>query len=838
MIRTFLRASFFLLTSFVCAAAPLSAFTDLERLASDPPKYHVEKITSAGQAYSVRMGGKVDGEMTRDPLGYWGYDQYWEPNLYVRLENVGSGPVVNPWLQRRDRPDTRSTASIVDFVLKPGMSEREKARALWEFEIKQRFHATTMPAFGAENERNYEVNDVVKRFNCYGYTLCQNESVVLSDLWRAAGLKVRRGWPNGHSTAEVFYDNAWHLLDSDESIICLMRDNRTIAGEEDIVADHDLMKRTHTYGPLHDENHNRDETSAALHYYEGERKGEHRSFTGHTMDFTLRPGESITWAWERGNRYHGDTNMRWNKRWRLFANVMNGSMDYSPDLGDPSNLRYLELRGAEYRSEGVFGAGLYAVEDSATVTVPVEAAYPIVGGRMEVDFGRRDQRRQRVKVSLSFDEGESWAFLWGGSHTDFTRMYVDIDSLFPLGSPARYAYLVRFDLVSELPGREVCLRGFNLHSTLQMARLALPGVSLGTNRFVYSDDGPAGRELRITHAWRECAADVVPRPPAGPVQPPDGGSSNGTLFTFRWQPPASGPAAADYEFQLSEYEDMRWVLSPNFHALVNRTEQRGTTSYELPCHGLLNPDRRYYWRVRARSDQGVWGPWSKVFSFTVEAPAVPVGVEAAFNRSSRLVTLSWQPGEGGSAPLRYRIYGSSERGFTACDTAYSIDAGLAGMRDCPANLLYETGGAATSWLVPPQLWRPYYRVAAIDGKGRESGPSAPAELEHPLIARTALPEARAGQYYEASVLVSASIGHLVSANEDGKPYQMRLRTGDELKFEIEGAPPGLAINRETGLIAGFLPEGAAGDYEVSVTATDEEKRTTDTVKLVLKVAGE
>ena len=838
MINTFFRTAtvFFLL--FVFPAAKLLAFNDLDRLLSDPPNYHVEKVRSDKHSYSVRMDGKVDGEMTRDPVGYWAYDQYWEPNLYVRLENIGSVPVVNPWLRRADRPDTRTVASIVDFVIKPGMSEAVKTRALWEFEIKQRFHATTAPAYGAENKRHYEVNDAIKRFNCYGYTLCGPESNVMSDLWRTAGLKVRRGWPDGHSTAEVFYDGAWHLLDSDESIICLMGDNRTIAGEEDIVADHDLMKRIHTYGPLHEENRNRDETSAALHYYEGERKGEPKSFTSHTMDFTLRPDESITWAWRRGNRYHGSTDLLWNKRWRLFANVMNGSLDYSPDLGNPGNLQYLELNGAECRRDGTFGTGLYAVEDSATVTVPVASVYPIVGGRMEVDFGRWSQRSQTVKVSLSFDKGKSWKYLWRGANMDFTRMYIDIDSLFTLGGPARYEYMVRFDLVSRVPGLEVCLQGFNLHSTLQMARLALPGVSLGTNRFTYTDEGPAGREVRITHAWRECAADVVPRPPAGPVHPADGGSSDGTLIKFQWQPPPSGVPATDYEFQLSEYKDMRWILSPNFNILVNRTDQRGTSSYELPYLGLLNPDSKYYWRVRARSGQGVWGPWSKTFSFTVDAPAVPLGVAAAFDRETREVTLAWQPGETGSAPVRYWIYGSSERGFTASDTAYSFDAGIEGKRDCPPNLLYETKTPVTSWSVPPRLWRPYYRVAAVDEKGRESGPSAQAELAHPLIASTTLPEARAGSFYEADISVSASIGHLVSANERGRTYQMRLRSADKPGFEMTGAPPGLVIDREKGLIAGFLPEDTAGKYEVTVTVTDADRGTADSRKLLLMVAKE
>jgi hypothetical protein len=193
---------------------------------------------------------------------------------------------------------------------------RQRARRLWEFEIKNRFHATT---------EDHEVDDVIKRFNCYGYTLCGNESKIMSDLWRGAGLKTRRGFPNGHSTAEVYYGGAWHLLDSDESIICLLRDNKTIASEEQVVRDHDLMKRTHSYGPLHDDNLG-DETSAALHYYEGERS-EQPSFQ-HAMNYRVR--RSDAWAWVESSRQEFEAaGELWNKRWRLMANVMNGAGSYS-----------------------------------------------------------------------------------------------------------------------------------------------------------------------------------------------------------------------------------------------------------------------------------------------------------------------------------------------------------------------------------------------------------------------------------------------------------------------------------------------------------------------------
>jgi len=814
----------------ILSVRPSSA-ADLRSLCNTEPKYHTEIISKGSREYTVRMDGRLDGEMTRDPVGYWGYNQYWEPNLFVRLENVGDVAVVNPWIQRADRPDTRTMQGILDYVLEPGMSDEEKARALWEFEIKHRFHATT---------EDDEVNDVIKMYNCYGYTLCYNESLTMSDLWRAAGLKVRRGFPNGHSTAEVFYDGAWHFLDSDESIICLLRDNKTIASEAQIVADHDLMKRTHSYGARHNDSRMRDETSSALYYYEGKRGGEHPSLTSHSMDFTLRPGEAITWAWHAGNNYHGKefegskANL-WNKRWRLIANVMNGELSYDADLSNPSTLKYLETGGVELQESGPFGSGVYVLGDSGAVILPVQSAYPVVGGRLELDFARGDMEAEKVKVSLSFDRGETWIEIWTSAGSDYERMYIDLDEFFPTADPARYAYTLRFDLVSGCREPVVCVKGLYLRSTLQMARLGMPGVSLGKNTFLYTDQSPAGRKVKISHAWRECSSPVVPGRVEAALYPPDGGSADGTLFTFKWHPPAGGVPSGDYEFQLSEYEDMRRVLSPNFHKLISHTADRGTTSYELPYLGLLNPGQTYFWRVRARSGEGVWGRWSKSFSFIARAPAVPLEITAQFDKATRSARLSWKPGGGGTEPVRYRVYGSAERGFTASDTAYAYHAGLDGIKQSPPNILFETGGPQTSFNVPVRFWRPYYRIAAVDSKGRESGPSAMAELAHPLILTGELPEGGSSSYYQARIEVCASAGHLVSADENGKAYQMRFRSGDDLVFELSGAPDGLSINSESGLIAGYLPDGSAGEYEALVAVKDERTGARDERKLRLVI---
>src|SRR5438045_1316031 len=155
------------------------------RQPTDAPKRHVEEIVAGRHAYVIPQGGTMDGVNYRSPIGVGmmdgpAIDQSWESNRAVRLENTGETDVANPWLSN-GRNDFRTLAEIVASAVQPGMTDREKAFALWFQEIRHRYH------WAGDNN---ELGDPVKVFNVYGHNTCGNDSICLAGLWHRAGLKV------------------------------------------------------------------------------------------------------------------------------------------------------------------------------------------------------------------------------------------------------------------------------------------------------------------------------------------------------------------------------------------------------------------------------------------------------------------------------------------------------------------------------------------------------------------------------------------------------------------------------------------------------------------------
>jgi hypothetical protein len=762
---------------------------------SDVAKNHAEEITAAEHQYSITQGGTMDGQNCRSPVGCamageGSCEQTWESNRAVRMENIGATDVINPWLSN-GRNNFRNINEIVAAAVTPGMTEKEKALALWFQEIQTRFHA------GGDNS---ELGNPVKVFNTYGYNTCGNDSICLAGLWHWAGIKkVAPVRTMGHCISQAFFDGRWNLLDGDQHVLYLLRDNETIASELDVVRDHDLIKRTHAQGILLGDDHGTAEWEASAFVFDGEINGDRNCNTSTTMNMVLRPNEAIVWRWGHLDpaRRIGDG------RWRYPDSICNGLWEYRPDFSNDTWRKGADkVEGVKSSAEGL------AAENGQTGEIiwTVRSPYVFVGGRLEVEGNG-------AKFAVSPD-GKTW--------TDTSDNF---DKLFPLAGPPRYKYQLRCQL-----GAGAHLKRLGIVNDLQMSPFVQPGMVVGKNSFAYSDQSTDDRKVRITHEWVERSASKPPAAPPAAIYPPDAGKAEGTDIAFQWQAPSDpdGDAIADYQFELSNRPDMRWPLSTNFYKLVSRTADKGKAQYTLPCPGLLTPDRPYYWHVRAKDDKGVWGPWSKTWTFTAQGPAYPIDVAVSYDKASGVGTLSWKPNPVGRPPVKFRVYGSDEKGFTVSDVPYKVNIGACKElpSQFPANFIAETAAPELtvigSQVELPNATKTYYRVVAIDQQGKQSGPSDYAIAPRPIIYSKPALAAKVGAEYRYQVQANRCLGDL---RVDGKGAS-NFWDIEKPKFAIERGPKWLKVDPATGVLSG-TPD-APGKAEVVVTATiDRQVRKLD-----------
>jgi acetyl esterase/lipase len=754
---------------------------------------HTEEITTAKKEYKVKHGGTMDGANCRSPIGgsFGVWDQTWESNRAVRMENVGDTDVINPWLSN-GRNDFRTLKEMVAGAIRPGMTDREKAIGLWRLQTTHRFHATT---------GDPEVNDPVKAINVYGYTTCGDDSICLAGLWKTAGFKVRPARVVGHCITQVHYSGRWNLLDGDMGPCFLLRDNVTIASEQDLVRDHDLLKRTHTHGILDTDSRADAEWSAALFVYEGNAAGDRNSARDTTMNMVLRPNEALVWRWGHlvPPKYHGPADIKiWGKR--AAERICNGLWEYRPDFTKES-----WRRGTDKVENLRVKDGELVPEPGKTGVIiwKMRSPYVFVGGRLEVEAAK-------AKFSLSWD-GASWK-----------DVGENLDSLFPTKGPARYEYRLRCEL-----SEGAQLKRLAIVNDLQMAPLAIPGMVIGENRFTYTDQSTGPRRIHLTHEWVERSSSRPPDAPPAPVFPAEGGRTDSTDIVFQWRPPqvAEEERIADYHFELSERQDMAWPLSSNFSKLVSNTPDRGKPRYALPYTGLLTPGQEYYWRVRAKNGNGVWGSWSKTWSFVPGGPAQPVEVtlEPVKGGEGKAI-LRWKPNASGRKPAKYRVYGSDEKGFSVSDEPYRRTVGLSKdvPAQTPANFVAETSKTELVVLGVgvdlPNANRAFYRVVAVDDKGKRSGPSDYAAAARPLIYSKPPEPAKVGKEFRYQLSVIRSLGDLRLRVVDGKEVASYWEV-ERPRFALVKGPKWLKIDEGSGLLRG-VPD-AAGNTDIVVKVTLE-----------------
>jgi hypothetical protein len=352
------------------------------------------------------------------------------------------------------------------------------------------------------------VRDPVKLINVYGFGFCGVLGPTMAGVCEDMGLGKSRtlflpGWH--HVVAETFYDDRWHYLDLDLRA-AFRRPDGTLASMAEAQHDAELWKGPR--GPLF----------FPLDPLPEVRKGYAQtrvepcygySFSGHTMDYVLRRGETFTrwWKpqggrWNHGPQFHEEAFFKnllereprgpkckhegWtihshgNGRFVYHPNLANSSGDFADGVYEADNVR-LAAGGLTLQHAGK-GHAIFEVR-SPYVIVPLV-------NKLETTDDHRDASVVKIDatgatLALSLDNGLTWKDLGEAtSPLDLTRHV-----------SGRYGYLLKIALQGE-PNKAV-VRDLTITTWVELAPASLPALRQGKNRMEYRTGDHYGLPSRV-----------------------------------------------------------------------------------------------------------------------------------------------------------------------------------------------------------------------------------------------------------------------------------------------------------------------------------------------------
>ncbi len=425
--------------------------------------------------------------------------------------------------------------------IKDGMSNDEKAIAIWKTVVKYR-HQCAPPNEFLQNEKN--VHDVMKTIHVYGYGMCCCASANVEQLARFIGWEAR-GWAiTLHSVPEVYYDNAWHLLDG--SLMNFFRNpDKSLASVADIQK---AVKEWHEANPGYRgddgklrrfaakgnwrkagpallatcETYGEDGpnpagwhgwSSTMIEYDRADRHYvyEYGYSQGYKLNIQLRPGERLIRNWFNkglhinmdgsgegpGNILKDRNGLSLQRRLGDIApgRIGNGTLEYEVPVGDPALLASALV--ADNLASGRKAPALAAKDAAkpAVLVIRMPSSYVYLGG--EATFQAIVGAGGSIAVSFSDNNGLDWKELEKVTASGLKKLDLKPHVY------RRYDYRIKFELQGEGTG----LDSLKLTHDIQHSQCPLPALAEGENTITFSA-GPQEGTITIEGATNP---DIKPK---------------------------------------------------------------------------------------------------------------------------------------------------------------------------------------------------------------------------------------------------------------------------------------------------------------------------------------
>jgi hypothetical protein len=427
---------------------------------------------------------------------------------------AGTPGIVSHVLVLSDKSeDVSSPEAWARTYIKPGMSDQEKALAIWKTVTRYR-HQTNPPNEFLSPENN--VHDPLKTIHVYGVGICCCASSNVCGLARYLDMKARGRAVNVHMISEVFYGGGWHMIDGSLMNYFFRPDGQLAAADEI----HQAVAQWHAKNPGYRGNWAKLAQFAAggnwrkagppllatcptflasglnpagvhgwhatMCEYDFQKAGEYEYWPsmGYQLNVQLREGEKLTRNWSNKGKLidwvdadileggKGILGLQRQLGDKAPGRVGNGVLEYHVPLAGGG------LRGGALRAENLAStaedqaAPALHVKDAAqpgVLVLRMPSSYVYVSGTLA--FKAVVGSGGGVAVSFSDNQGLDWKKIAdvkasGDQKIDLTM------SVF-----RRYDYRLKF----ELTGRGTGLESLDITHDVQHSQAPLPTITEGRN---------------------------------------------------------------------------------------------------------------------------------------------------------------------------------------------------------------------------------------------------------------------------------------------------------------------------------------------------------------------